>query len=745
MRKIVILRGVQGSGKSTFVVEQQLDPYVISSDSIRLLVGSVVMSPEGAMSINHGNEDKAWALIGDVLDKRMFRGEFIVVDATFQKTRDFSKIIERAKLHRYEIVCVDFSDVSLDTALARNKLRPEYRQVKDEVIQATYHNIINEEIPKQITVVPSQMFENQKLINYLDVQRVDLNKYKKVHHIGDIQGCFEPLQKYFEHGFKEDEYYIFVGDYLDRGIQNAQVMQFMLDTVIHLPNVTLLWGNHETHIHRFAVGEKTVSREFADQTLPQLKTINFSKDQAEKLCQKLVDCFVYEYAGHFGFVTHAGISKIPEHSVLLASMQYWKGTGDYEYPVDEVFSKVMKDSNWLQVHGHRNNNFLPVQASEKSFNLEAQVEFGGYLRVMILNENGTIEVQEVKNNTYNKQKNTNDSNQSSSDEIGKISKESMAALIAHKSIRKKEFENHPHISSYTFKPSVFFKKSWDDVVIKARGLFVDNNRSIVARAYDKFFNIGEIPLTTIDNLAIKFKFPLSVYVKENGYLGILGYDEQKDALFFTSKSTPESVHCDYFKEILLQQIGQEYLPSLKNYLRAHNVNLVFEVIDTLNDPHIIEYDATKVILLDVISRTEAFTCLPYAELEKFALQYGFQHKEKAMQFHDWKSFLGWYQSVQREGKEYTFKGKHIEGFVLQDDQGFLCKIKLPYYNHWRYMRTIRDQVIAMRESGKVMNIDFHDQNALKFYNWIHDQPDNVLSQSIIDLRKMYIQEHHDIS
>jgi hypothetical protein len=61
------------------------------------------------------------------------------------------------------------------------------------------------------------------------------------------------------------------------------------------------------------------------------------------------------------------------------------------------------------------------------------------------------------------------------------------------------------------------------------------------------------------------------------------------------------------------------------------------------------------------------------------------------------------------------------------------------------MRTIRDQVIQVRLSGKLMKVDFNDQKALNFYNWINQQPDNVLSQNIINLRRMYIQEYNDIS
>ncbi len=741
MRKIIVLRGAQGAGKSTFVVEQQLDPYVISSDAIRLLFGSVRMSPQGNMTINHENEHKIWSFISELLDRKMAQGEFIVVDATFQKSNDFSSIIQKAKLYRYEIICIDFSDVPLQTALERNALRPEYKQVSNEIIALTHQKIINEKIPSKITVFSYAMFANQRLIDCIDVKKVDLSAYKKVHHIGDVQGCFQPLEHYFKDGFKQDEFYIFVGDFLDRGIQNAQVMQFLLNEVISLPNVVLLWGNHETHLHNFALDLKICSREFNLKTLSQLLKINFSKDQAETLCQKLVDCFVYEYAGFSCFVSHAGISKIPQHPVLLPSIQYWKGTGVYDHPVDELFSKNMKDSSWIQVHGHRNNNVLPIQAGKKSFNLEGQVEFGGHLRIMTLHENGSMEFLEIKNNVYASQQISDGTSlKCDADEFGKMSEHAIDSLTHHNFVRLKWFKSYPHICSYTFKPSVFSKKSWDDVVVKARGLFVDNNRTIVARSYNKFFNVNELPSLTLDTLSSKLKFPLSVYIKENGYLGILGYDQQTDDLFFASKSTPESEYAHYFKQILMQHIGEQRLPALKNYVRTYNVGLIFEVIDIVNDPHIIEYDTTKIILLDIIARTESFSCLSYKELEKLALQYGLAYKTRAMQFQDWPSFLGWYQSVQRAGKEYQFQGKHIEGFVVQDCEGFLFKIKLPYYGFWRQMRELRDQMAENRRSGKAIRADLTDQNACSFYTWLSKKPDEMLAKSIIELRKMYIEQ-----
>lgn len=55
----------------------------------------------------------------------------------------------------------------------------------------------------------------------------NLSKYRKIHHIGDIQGCFSILKEYLQE-LEDDECYIFLGDYIDRGIENGKVLKFLL-------------------------------------------------------------------------------------------------------------------------------------------------------------------------------------------------------------------------------------------------------------------------------------------------------------------------------------------------------------------------------------------------------------------------------------------------------------------------------------------------------------------------------------
>ena len=72
---------------------------------------------------------------------------------------------------------------------------------------------------------------------------------------GDIHGCYAPLQRYFEENPFNDNYcYIFCGDYTDRGIQNKQVLEFLLG-IYKKPNVFLIEGNHEQHTRMYASKE----------------------------------------------------------------------------------------------------------------------------------------------------------------------------------------------------------------------------------------------------------------------------------------------------------------------------------------------------------------------------------------------------------------------------------------------------------------------------------------------------------
>ena len=77
------------------------------------------------------------------------------------------------------------------------------------------------------------------------------------------------------------------------------------------------------------------------------------------------------------------------------------------------------------------------------------------------------------------------------------------------------------VSSFNFSREAFYKKHWDEISTKARGLFINTKTNkIVARSYDKFFAVDERNETRISNLQNTLKFPMTAYLKENGFLGM---------------------------------------------------------------------------------------------------------------------------------------------------------------------------------------------------------------------------------
>ena len=119
-------------------------------------------------------------------------------------------------------------------------------------------------------------------------------------------------------------------------------------------------------------------------------------------------------------------------------------------------------------------------------------------------------------------------------------------------------------------------------------------------AYDKFFNINERPETKFDMLQYKLQFPVTTYVKENGFLGIVSYNEYEDDLFVASKSTIDSQFAQWFKDMLYEKVSSENLIKMKEFIKENNVSFVFECVDMKNDPHIIEYPESELFLLDIV-------------------------------------------------------------------------------------------------------------------------------------------------
>ena len=740
MRHLILTRGAPGAGKSTWIADQGLTPFIVAPDDVRLSFGGIVMGKDGRMGISQAHEKQVWARVEETLHFKMGQGQLVVLDATHQRSKDFALAKRVAERHRYTVHCVDFSHVPIDLAHERNKKRVAWKQVPDRVVDTAYQRFASHRVPAGILVHRPEDFT----LDLIEPAETDLSDYKAVMHIGDLQGCFSPVEELLPDGLDPEVFYIFIGDLLDRGIQNGEVIRWAMQHIAGATNAQLIWGNHEYHIHRFSKGLDPVSREFHMNTQPQIEAVGFTPRDANRLLSGAVDAMPYVYRGQRVLVTHAGIAQVPERLAILPSNTFWKGTGTYEDPVDVTFSGNAK--GWFQVHGHRNSKKLPVEAAPGSFNLEAEVEFGGHLRIMTLVGDGAgarVETREIKNNVYRKHRDGRSDRLEPQDlqTEGKLSVDLLEKLENHAHVRAKTFPSRPHVRSLNFTSKAFYSRQWDETSLMARGLFVADDRRIVARSYPKFFNLEERPETQMRNLRQTLVFPLKTWVKENGYLGILGWDHlvEEPGLFFASKSTPEGDFASWFKEILQNDAGPEGMRRAAEIVRNRNLTLVFEVNDPKRDPHMIAYDRPHVVLLDAIFRTQDFRKVDHGDLTAIAATIGVAVKQPGPRLPDWDQFSGWMKSVQAQGRYFQWQGKDLEGFVVEDSNGFMFKIKLDYYSFWKSMRGHRDRIRKAREKGQAPPLPrLDDAEARAFHDWLTTQPDTALGDSIIALRTRFL-------
>lgn len=271
---------------------------------------------------------------------------------------------------------------------------------------------------------------------------------------------------------------------------------------------------------------------------------------------------------------------------------------------------------------------------------------------------------------------------------------------------------------------------------KARGLFIDTQRNaIVARSYEKFFNINERYETRDDVLPRTLQFPVTAYLKYNGFLGIVGYDAEKDDLFIASKSTPHGPFAENFRRILLNATQDK--AKVVEYLRTKNKSLVFECIDPVNDPHIIEYSGEQVVLLDTIDNSMAFSKCTYDELCAVGHELGYPVKEQSMVFEDAETLMRWLEDVQTI--DFEWNGEEVEGFVVEDAEGFMFKVKSGYYKKWKKLRVVAQDVVKRGYIAKTSILVDATDNL--FYGWVRQHREDAdLPEDIISLRKKFMEE-----
>lgn len=386
MRKLVLLRGVPGSGKTTWVKKHGMEKYALSPDKLFEMTTSVSMSPSGEEGVDHSRlYGLTMELYEKILEQRMRDGSFIVVDALNIKSSDFDKYIPLAMKYAYEIVCVDFSEVPLEWCVKR-KPALMARQIRQ-----SYDRMMAQKLPNINVVSCTDPFLDEILM-----KKTDLSRYKKIHHIGDIHGCSAALSRCLCN-MQKDEFYIFCGDYINKGPDSAGVLKF-LSSIADFPNVVLLEGNHEEVLKKWIEGERAENDEFYSTTIQQLEG-TISRKTAKKIKNRLKECFWYTAGEKNVFICHGGTPSLSRNPVFIPARDLINGCGLYAdaRACDDSFAITEPDN--ILVHGHRNPGGSDFKVNENCYCLEGDVEGHGALRELILDtETGEFSCLEFPEN-----------------------------------------------------------------------------------------------------------------------------------------------------------------------------------------------------------------------------------------------------------------------------------------------------------------------------------------------------------
>ncbi|WP_251198359.1 RNA ligase [Anaerotardibacter muris] len=708
MRALYLLRGAPGSGKSTWIRENGYEPLTVCPDSLRLAEAGLEFDVGGKPSISQRSDKAVWHKVGELVQARMQKGLTTILDSTMADMHDSSRFRNLAESYRYRVYVVDFTTIGMAECEKRNHKRAQYSQVPEYSIGRMYTKFKRSAVPKSIPVLTPD--EAKQQIDEPTLHNVD--EYVAINFIGDIHGCYTALMDLLkgiggnsEDDFlNEDELYVFLGDYLDRGIENAQVLDYLM-RISSRKNVRLLEGNHEKTLALWANSGEGRGADF-EKTRNQIEGAAIEPKKVRQFIRRLGQFGYYEYREKKIFACHGGISCIPDPFGYVSAHDLINGFGVYKDidKVEEVWEDFSRSSGIVLVHGHRANSNGSFHPYERVYCLEGGVEHGGEIRCVRF-QGGEITTVEIENKVFHVDSDSSDPAQNNEDDVAHV----VAALRANNCIIEKRFDE---VSSFNFSDKAFLKGKWNSQTIRARGLFIDTEANkIKARSYDKFFNLEERPETSLRELSKSLRFPVDIYLKENGYLGICASDG-KDGLFVASKTTPKSEHAQRFALRLESRLGGR-VAEFSRYLEDNDLSAVFEVIEPQDSPHIVEYDEPRLVMLALVRNDIHFEQLPYLELRDIADRFGFESKQLLDTVKNFKEFCVWVNNL--EDEDWTFRGKHIEGIVAEDSSGFMVKVKGQWYRKWKCVRGILQDIARRGRSSKSVTLGRYYKDADRIY------------------------------
>jgi len=272
-----------------------------------------------------------------------------------------------------------------------------------------------------------------------------------------------------------------------------------------------------------------------------------------------------------------------------------------------------------------------------------------------------------------------------------INKELLNQMITEKLVN---VQKHPtaELYIYNYSQNVQYDKLWNEVTLQTRGLILDSDMNIVAKPFNKFFNLEEHQINDIPRL------PFEVYEKMDGSLGILYWLNDKPYIATRGSFTSEQ------SQHATKTLYDVYSNTFDRLDR--NSTYLFEIIYKENRI-VVDYGYTDdLILLARIDNTTGLD-LPLEDV-------GFPIVKK-------------YDGINNLNELKLLNSENKEGFVIKFSNGFRVKVKFDEYVRLHRIITGVSNVAIWQylSEGKSFN-DLLDNVPDEFYDWVHYTRDELI-------------------
>jgi RNA ligase len=260
-------------------------------------------------------------------------------------------------------------------------------------------------------------------------------------------------------------------------------------------------------------------------------------------------------------------------------------------------------------------------------------------------------------------------------------------------------DKNPHpvlpIAIYNYSREVQYEGKWDDITKMCRGLVLDGDGNVIAKSFNKFFNMEEHSSNEIPNESFE------VFEKMDGSLGILFWYEGNWVF-----ATKGSFNSDQAKKGIEMLSKYDVNPLPKGY------TILFEVIYPENRIVCDYGDNESLVVLSMISNANGVE-LDYSSLKQICDVSGFPLVKRYDGIDDYKTLK-------------SIINNNQEGFVVRFKSGFRMKIKGEEYVRLHRILTgfSNINIWEILKDGKDLN-EFLEKVPDEFDKWVKSVASNL--------------------